>query len=167
MAIKVKSLKDLSDQYGVKQYVYKDLSLDIGLEKTLKSGFSKSVPGKDIQASLDAKAISNSLLNLFNTRPGQRFLFPEYGVDLLKYVFVQINETNGDAIGNAILHGIEKYEPRINVENIEITAIPDDNTYIIDVYYTIRILSQFIKSSFAIDTKEQSFISLSTDTLTK
>ena len=167
MAIKVKSLKDLSNQYSVKQYVYKDLSLDIGLEKTIKSGFSKAVPSKDIQVSLDAKAISNSLLNLFNTRPGQRFLFPEYGVDLLKYVFVQINEVNGGVIGNAVLNGIEKYEPRINVENIEVTAIPDENTYVIDVYYTIKILSQYVKSSFSIDTKEQNFISLSTDTTVK
>lgn len=165
MAIKVKSLKNLSEQYSVKQYVYKDLSLDIGLEKTLKPGFNKTVPNKDIQVSLDSKAISNSLLNLFNTRPGQRFLFPEYGVDLLRYVFVQINEINGSVIGDAVLNGIEKYEPRINVESIEVTAIPDDNTYIIDVYYTIKILSQSVKSSFSIDTKEQNFISLSTDTI--
>ena len=165
MAIKVKSLKNLSEQYSVKQYVYKDLSLDIGLEKTLKPGFNKTVPSKDIQVSLDSKAISNSLLNLFNTRPGQRFLFPEYGVDLLRYVFVQINEINGSVIGDAVLNGIEKYEPRINVESIEVTAIPDDNTYIIDVYYTIKILSQSVKSSFSIDTKEQNFISLSTDTI--
>lgn len=165
MAIKVKSLKNLSEQYSVKQYVYKDLSLDIGLEKTLKPGFNKTVPSKDIQVSLDSKAISNSLLNLFNTRPGQRFLFPEYGVDLLRYVFVQINEINGSVIGDAVLNGIEKYEPRINVESIEVTAIPDDNTYIIDVYYTIKILSQSVKSSFSIDPKEQNFISLSTDAI--
>lgn len=166
MAIKVKSLKKLSEQYAVQEHVYKDLTLDINLEKIIKPGFKTAVPGKDIKASLDAKAISNSLLNLFNTRPGQRFLFPEYGVDLLKYVFVQINEANGDAIGNAILAGIKKFEPRINVNQIRINAIPDENTYIIDIYYRVIILNQNVNSSFALDTKEQNFISLSTDIIT-
>jgi phage baseplate assembly protein W len=166
MAIKVKSLKKLSDQYAVQKHVYKDLTLDMDLDKIIKPGCKVAVPGKDIKVSLDTKAISNSLLNLFNTRPGQRFLFPEYGVDLLKYVFVQINDTNGDAIGNAILAGIEKFEPRINVIQIRVNAIPDENTYNIDVYYRIIILNQTVNSSFSIDTKEQNFISLSTDIIT-
>ena len=81
MAIKIKSLEKVAAEINP-NFFYKDLSLDISQTKIIQPGFKDSVPGTDIQASFDTKAIINSLTNLFNTLPGQRFLFPEYGLDL-------------------------------------------------------------------------------------
>jgi phage baseplate assembly protein W len=158
MAIKIKNLKNISEQFIEKQYIYKDVTLDIGLNNKDSTGYLSSVPGKDIKVSYDQKAVVNSLLNLFNTRPGQRFLFPEYGMRLLKYVFVQITEHNGELIGDEILESIEKFEPRIKIENINVIADPDENQYTFDVKYYVPMLSTRVQTSFVLNAEAQTFV---------
>ena len=88
MAIKIKNLQQIADNYRTQRYVYKDLSLDLTQTKIQSPGFNLPVPGSDIKADFDIGAIANSLTNLFNTLPGQRFLFPEYGLDLYQFLKV-------------------------------------------------------------------------------
>ena len=163
MAIKIKSLNTLSETYTVKEYVFKDLHLDLQINNSVKAGFKGTRAGKDIKISLNEKAIVNSLLNLFNTRPGQRFLFPEYGIDLLKYVFEQATEQNAQVVGDAIHAGINKFETRIKVKRIDVGVEPDLNQYVFDILYDIPLLAQTTTSSFLLDSKERTFISLTTD----
>ena len=129
MAVKIKSLKSLSDTFTEKQYVFKDLELDIKIDNIDTPGFTAYVPGKDIKVSKDGRAIVNSLLNLFNTRPGQRFLFPEYGVRLHKHIFEPATESNAQLVGDAILAAMESVDPRVNVRYINIEVYEDENAY--------------------------------------
>ena len=90
-------------------YTYSDLHLDLS-----------NPISKDITSDFDESAVRNSILNLFNTVPGQNLLNPEYGLNLLQYLFEPINETSGRQIGNDIVAGINTYEPRVLVKNVEI-----------------------------------------------
>ena len=79
MAIKIKSLETIANTYTEQQFIYSDLALDLAIDQKVTPGYKPgTVPKNDIKASKDYNAIRNSLTNLFNTLPGQRFLFPDY-----------------------------------------------------------------------------------------
>lgn len=162
MAIKIKNLEQVSKNYAAKQYLYKDLSLDLTQTKIESPGFKLAIPGTDIKADFDLGAIKNSLQNLFNTKPGQRFLFPEYGLDLNQFLFQPITELNGNIIGNRILTTINSFEPRVNVRKTSVILDPDNSQYIINILIDIPLLSiqTIIETRF--DIRRQSFIVLPT-----
>jgi len=160
MAIKIKNLEQLSNDYTIKRYVYKDLSLDIGLTKIESPGYNLPVPGADIKASFDISAIANSLTNLFNTLPGQRFLFPEYGLDLYQFLFEPITNFNAEILGRKIFDGIKKFEPRVRPLQVKVNPNPDENIYQVTVIVKIPILNTISEAMFLLDTKRQSFLFL-------
>lgn len=157
MAIKIKNLEQISSEYTSKQYVYKDLSLDLGLTKISAPGFKLPTPGGDIKASFDLTAIGNSLVNLFNTLPGQRFLFPEYGLDFRQFLFSPITVGNGELIGRKIYNGIKIYEPRVNPLKVKVEADEDNNQYNITVILEIPVLNTSTETQFILDIKKQQF----------
>lgn len=162
MAIKIKNLESLSSEYTLKKYVYKDLSLDIGITKIESPGFKLPVPGADIKASFDREAISNALANLFNTLPGQRFLFPEYGLDLYQFLFEPITKFNGEILGRKIYDAIKKFESRVIPRQVRVIADNDNSTYDITIVIEIPVLNQTTETQFALDIKKQSFITIPT-----
>jgi uncharacterized protein len=159
MAIKIKSLENIANTYIEQQYIYQDLYLDISSKKTVIAGWPSTIPAdNDIQISKDYEAISNSLTNLFNTIPGQRFLFPEYGLDLRQFLFSPINESTARIISSKITNTIKKYEPRVQVTNISVTPQPDNNLYTIILIINIPILNTSQTLNYFLKTTEQNFI---------
>jgi hypothetical protein len=160
MAIKIKDLETLANQYTIERYVYKDLSLDLSRTKIEAPGLQVPTPGTDIKANFDLEAISNSLQNLFNTSPGQRFLFPEYGLNLRRFLFSPITVNNGKIIGTTIYNGIKKYEPRVIPQEVNVIAVPDENLYEITIAVEVPATKQTSDINFIFDIKRESFISL-------
>ena len=162
MAIKFKQLQQIADNYTEKSYLYKDLFLDIAQTKLESPGYTLPVPGTDIKADFDTGAIINSLTNLFNTLPGQRFLFPKYGLNFLQYLFQPMTEFNGQGIGNVVFQTIKTFEPRVIPKKVIVTVKPDENQYDITIALDIPILKISTETQFLLDIKRQSFIFLPT-----
>ena len=162
MAIKIKNLEQIASEYTSKQYVYKDLSLDLTTTKIPAPGFKLPTPGGDIKASFDVSAIGNSLVNLFNTLPGQRFLFPKYGLDFRQFLFSPITVGTGELIGRKIYDGIKIYEPRVNPLRVKVEADEDNNQYNITVILEIPVLNISTETDFILDVKKQHFIQVPT-----
>jgi phage baseplate assembly protein W len=162
MAIKIKNLEQVSKNYTDQQYLYKDLSLDISQTKIESPGFKLAIPGTDIRASFDLNAIKNSLQNLFNTKPGQRFLFPDYGLDLNQFLFQPITQANGNIIGNKVFTTINKYESRVKVRRVEVLLEPDNNQYTINILIDIPLLNIQTTIETNFDLRKQSFVILPT-----
>jgi phage baseplate assembly protein W len=160
MAIKIKDLETLADQYTTDKYVYKDLSLDLAQTKIETPGLLLPTPSTDIKASFDLDAISNSLINLFSTAPGQRFLFPEYGLNLKRYLFSPVTINNARAIGNVIFNGIKTYEIRVEPLNVNVVAVPDENQYEITIVIKLPLINQITELNFVFDIRKETFISL-------
>lgn len=158
MAIRLKNFERIAKTYTEQKYIYKDLTLDMKENILVSTGFAKPANGTDIMASFDLAAIKNSLQNLFNTIPGQRFLFPEYGLDLYQFLFEPITIGNANLIGNAIFQGIQTYEPRVNVLKVNVVAKPDQSTYEITIIIEIPIIQLRTELPAVLDTKKQSFI---------
>lgn len=162
MAIKISNLQQISNQYKQKDYYYKDLHLDFEKSSNFSTSLNRKIEGNDVKIDFDESAIRNSLRNLFNTKPGQRFLFPLYGLDLYQFLFEAVSEFNGQLIGEKIVTSIENFEPRVSVVECNIIAKPDDNEYDITIVVKIPILNSVASINTLLDVKNQSFIFLET-----
>ena len=162
MAIKISNLQQISDQYKQKDYYYKELHLDFAKSGNYSTALQRKIEGSDIEVDYDESAIKNSLRNLFNTKPGQRFLFPLYGLDLNQYLFEAVSEFNGQLIGEKIVRSIELYEPRVKLRQCNVVAKPDDNEYDITIIIEIPILNSTASINTRLDAKTKSFIFLET-----
>lgn len=158
MAIKIPNLKNIADQFSVKQYVFKDLHLDFAKEYNYDQSSHTKISTNDLQVDYDLKAITNSLKNLFNTRPGQRFLFPKYGLDLNQFLFEPITRVNAQSIGERIVHSVDEFEPRVRITNCKVTPVPDDNEYYIQLSMEFPLFNTQFTLDGALNTTAQTFI---------
>jgi len=162
MAIKIKDLEQVANTYSELNYLYKDIFLDLDTTKIISPGFTLPIPGTDIKADFDVGAIINSLTNLFNTLPGQRFLFPKYGLDLYQFLFEPITPFNGEILGNTVFQAIKTYEPRVIPRQVNVELFPDENQYNLTLAIEIPALKLLAEPEFLLDVKKQSFIFLPT-----
>jgi len=121
---------------------YRDVTLDLKNNDNLSPGglYTESTT-TDIEASYDEAAIKNSLTNLFSTMPGQKLLNPDFGLNLSQFLFAPVSATIARMIGNRIVEGIERYEPRVTVENVNVYPDPDESSYQIELSIKIPTLS--------------------------
>ncbi|MBF0383847.1 MAG: GPW/gp25 family protein [Magnetococcales bacterium] len=86
----------------------------------------------------DDQDIRESLWLLFSTSLGERILLPEYGSQIWKMVYQNLNNTLKHQIIEFIEQAIISWEPRINVDDI---TVEQDNhaegVIQITVHYTI------------------------------
>lgn len=118
-------------------YTYKDVRLDIEEANVSNLIGSDRIADKDIKVSYDVEAIMNSLNNIFKTIPGERFLVPEFGINLKPYIFRPITESIANRIGNDIVRGIERWEPRVIVDRVSVVGRPELHEYEVDIRLTI------------------------------
>jgi len=126
------------------KYTYVDFHLDFS-ENLIgaATNFNQTIGnGRDVAVSFDLNAIRNSLTNLFNTIPGERFLLPEYGSDLRRYVFDPISESSGRRIGREIQTSIDKWEPRVSLTKLDIVGHHDRNEYEITMVLAVPFLTE-------------------------
>jgi phage baseplate assembly protein W len=162
MAIKINVLEEASNGLIDKQYVYKDITLDLAFKNNTVPGFTTPIFGNDINASYDLNAITNSLVNLFNTLPGQRFLFPKYGLDLNQFLFSPITVDTGDLIGNLIYNSILRFEPRVIPRSVRVLGDPENNEYRITIVIELPIFNNTTDLNFTLNTRNRSFVFLQT-----
>lgn len=162
MAIKINNLEQIASQYKLKDFLFKDLHLDFEKFNVFDTVAQRRIQGNDLKVSYDESAIYNSLRNLFNTKPGQRFLFPLYGLDLNQFLFEAITPENAQLIGEKISRSIENFEPRVTLVQCNITPKPDDNQYDITLVVQIPSINTVNSISMSLNTKTQNFVFLET-----
>ena len=118
-------------------YTYSDLHLDLVYSYTRNNELLRQREIKDIVADYDYAAIKNSIFNIFTTIPGQKILNPEFGLNLLQHVFKPCDTFTARQIAKDIYAGITRFEPRVNVVDVEVIAVPDQSLY--EVSLTINV----------------------------
>lgn len=127
------------ESYTQRDYTFSDLYLDLEQEPFEIAIGIREPKGasRDIKVAYDINAIKNSLINLFNTAPGERFLLPDYGCDLRQFIFEPMNDFTSRQIGETIRRNIKKWEPRVRIISINIDAYTDRNEY--EIFLKIEI----------------------------
>jgi phage baseplate assembly protein W len=117
--------------------VYTDLSLDLTLDRTFNNQLAKTQQILDLQSNNNVGAIYNSIANLITTSPGQKPLNPTFGISFRDLLFLPVTDDRARLIGNAINTGIQKFEPRVNINNINIIPDIENQQYTIELNISI------------------------------
>lgn len=117
--------------------VYTDLNLDLTLGLTYNDQLVKKLQITDIQVDNNLGAVYNSIANIISTSPGQKPLNPIFGIGFGDLLFLPVSEDRAHIIGTAIFTGIQKFEPRVNINNINVTADIEQQQYIITLNISV------------------------------
>lgn len=87
----------------------------------------------------DERDIHESLRILLSTALGERLMVPDYGSQLARLVFQNINTTLATQLEDYVRQAILYWEPRIDVDEVVVrpNATPD-GVVLITVFYTVR-----------------------------
>jgi phage baseplate assembly protein W len=101
--------------------------------------FSNSTNGFFLRLNdTDQRAIKADLLHLLLTRRGQRLYNPDFGTDLLKYIFEPNDALTWDKVKEEVTNSVKKYLPKLDITSITVTP-SETNEYVatISLSYTI------------------------------
>lgn len=68
----------------------------------------------------DQSAIKSDLMHLILTRKGQRLYNPDFGTDLLRYIFEPEDGFTLNQIKEEITNVVKKYLPKLQINNINV-----------------------------------------------
>ena len=128
----------------VRDYTFKDIS-PIDSDTVKLNG--------DVPASIDRDAIQNGVNNMFLFMRGERVLLPDFGNNLYKYVYEGVNDLVANKIVYEIRQMFKKWEPRVEIVDLEVVPLPDDLAFHIVMVYTVPSIDKnnVLKFSTAIN----------------
>lgn len=99
------------------------------------SGFIKDPDSKDIVKVTNEDSVKSSIKNIVLTDRTQRFFNAQFGCDIRKMLFENIEPTTEAAIKKLITNAIENYEPRAELLDVVVSGIEDQNAYSITIIF--------------------------------
>ena len=105
--------------------------------KDLSVTFKKHPVTNDLVTVRDKAAIVQSISNLLLTRKGERPFQPQLGSDISNILFEPLDYGSAGILRSAVIEVLERYEPRIVVDNVICYPDMDNNGYNVEVFYVI------------------------------
>lgn len=101
--------------------------------------FKNSNKGFFLDLTSDERAaIKADLMHLILTRKGQRLYNPQFGTDLLRFIFEPNDGLTLDDIKNEITTVVKKYLPKLQINEISVTESEDSaHAAVVRIDYTI------------------------------
>lgn len=110
-----------------KLYMYSDLN----------SGLKVGSDGR-FKLETNEAAINQSIKTILSTSPGERLMDPEFGSSVPSLMFEPITERTAQALQRDVTKALTRWEPRISLQRVDVTANPDGNSIILTIQYRIR-----------------------------
>lgn len=107
--------------------IFKDLSLN----------FNQNPVTKDITKVTDVEAIKRSVRNLISINHYEKPFHPEIGSGVRELLFENATPLTSLAINQAITDVIKNYEPRAQLNFVDVNAQLDNNAYDITVNFSV------------------------------
>jgi phage baseplate assembly protein W len=84
------------------------------------------------------RELEESMRLILGTARGERPMRPEFGCGIHDYVFAGVDPTTRARIEQEVRIALERWEPRIEVEEVELSQDSDDASVLyVDVSYTV------------------------------
>ena len=106
--------------------------------KDLNMSFTKNPATKDVARLFDIQAIKRSVKNIILTNKYERPFNPDFGCNLRGFLFENLTEPMVVIIKDRVAMAIEKYEPRVSVEDVIVKNSSDPNGIRISVSFLIN-----------------------------
>ena len=105
--------------------------------KDLSMSFQRNPLNEDLIALRNANAISRSVRNIIMTEPGEKFFQPEFGSRVSKLLFENVDDISASLIDDEIRQSINRYEPRVELTDVEVSPDFDNNQFDVLIVYNI------------------------------
>ena len=104
--------------------------------------FTKKPVTADVALSYDQQAVIRSIRNILLTRKYERKFNPAIGTNVDALLFENISPITASALENEISTAIRNYEPRATLNNVVVSALPDQNAYSVSLTFYIENATQ-------------------------
>jgi hypothetical protein len=105
--------------------------------KDLSVTFKKHPVTDDLVQVKDKAAIVQSITGLLLTMKGERPFQPELGCDIKRILFEPLDYASAGTIRKEVKETLDRYEPRIRIDDIACEPDFDNNGYNVELHYTI------------------------------
>jgi phage baseplate assembly protein W len=105
--------------------------------KDISMTFQINPLNSDLIAIKNETAIARSIKNIVFTLPGEKFFNQNFGSNVSKTLFENVDDISASIIVDEIKQSIRNYEPRVNL--IDVRAYPDydNNSFDVTIIYEI------------------------------
>jgi len=123
----------------VRYYIYLKTNMANGKYININYPFNNSPKGFFIDlTTTDAEAIKADLMHLILTRKKQRLYKPDFGTDLLRFIFQPEDGITLSQIKDEITTVVKKYLPNLQVNNVSVEeSIESEHAAVVRIDYTI------------------------------
>lgn len=103
----------------------------------LAIGMARNANTKDVAVVKNDNAIKQAVRNLIMTTPGEKPFQPLVGSNISQLLFEPLDDFTEDAIRQEIINTINRFEPRVRLETVEVIGNFSRNTFDVSVEYRI------------------------------
>lgn len=105
--------------------------------KDVSFTFKRNPLTNDIISIKNETAISRSLRNIVYTIPGEIPFNPEFGTNISRTLFDNMDSISATILETQIRNSITNFEPRVDLLNVEVQPLFDTNEFNVNIIYQI------------------------------
>ena len=105
--------------------------------KDISASFQRNPLNDDLIAIKNETAIARSIRNIVFTLPGEKFFDEDFGSDISRSLFENIDSTSALFIREQIRDSITNFEPRVNLIRVDAIPLVDQHTFNVKIIYEI------------------------------
>ena len=105
--------------------------------RDISATFQTNPLNDDLIAIKNETAIARSIRNIVFTLPGEKFFDEDFGSDISRSLFENIDSTSALFIREQIRDSITNFEPRVNLIRVDAIPLVDQHTFNVKIIYEI------------------------------
>jgi hypothetical protein len=105
--------------------------------RDISMSFQANPLNNDLIALKNETAIARSIRNIVFTIPGEKFFDPDFGSNVTRSLFENIDDISAITIRDEIETSIRNYEPRVSLISVETAPDYDNNNFNVTIVYRI------------------------------
>ena len=105
--------------------------------KDVSMTFQANPLNGDLIGLKNENAIARALRNIVFTLPGEKFFNENFGSQITASLFENVDDLSATAIKDEIEQAIINYEPRVELQKVEVFPNLDDNAFDVIITYII------------------------------
>ena len=105
--------------------------------KDISMTFQTNPLTKDLIVLKNENAIARSVKNIVFTVPGEKPFNPDFGSRITDSLFENIDDITASQIETELRDSIERFEPRVSITSLKVTANIDENGFDVILIYDI------------------------------
>ena len=105
--------------------------------KDISMSFQSNPLNNDLIAIKNVNAITRSIRNIVLTTPGEKFFDPDFGSNVSRLLFENVDDITASQIQEEIEFSINNYEPRVKLIDIKVNADNDNASFDTIITYEV------------------------------